>query len=66
MNTKDYKIPMICPSCQSEQGFPSRISRKEWPYIEIFLECHACHYTWNLDAEDQPIVARPKPDRRSS
>jgi hypothetical protein len=62
MDAKDWRFPMACRVCKAVTAFPYRTQTQK---NEVVLEllCYDCLHEWVISAP-QPLMFRPKPDRR--
>jgi hypothetical protein len=63
MDAKNWRFPMVCPTCKAVTGRPFRAVTHANDLI-VSVRCDACQFAWEISAPAPLIFFRPKPDRR--
>jgi uncharacterized Zn finger protein len=62
---KNWRFPLQCPQCGKGTAIPERIETNTPELLAIRISCRNCGHHWQLESDNPPVIAYPKPDGRS-
>ena len=64
---KDWRFPVVCPTCMTEEGTPIRVAERPPLHdVEVWVRCETCAFEWKITAAAPLLFLKPKRDRRTS